>query len=126
MFFDDTVAGGHPANGQWEVSSIGVHSKRGIDKAQHSVNSSTPSVSHNLQRQRNDVFAAYQNNEASLPQNEQNRKLEVYLLQDEGRTRALGIHDFWKRTVTAGVDAALQNTVSNSRQAPPLRDNLTA
>ncbi len=72
----------------------------------------------------NDVFSAYQNNEAGLPQNEYNRATEFNLLQDGGRMRELGVHDFWKRTVTAGAVASLRNLITAT--PPPLirRDNV--
>jgi hypothetical protein len=59
----------------------------------------------------NDVFAAYQNNEAGLPQNEQNRATEFNLLQRGGRMLGLGIDDLWKRTVTAGVVGAVRDLI---------------
>ncbi len=72
----------------------------------------------------NDVFSAYQNNEAGLPQNEQNRVMEFNLLQDGGRLRELGIRDFWKRTVTAGFVTTLRDLDFRAPPAPPLRDHL--
>jgi hypothetical protein len=74
----------------------------------------------------NDIFSAYQNNLAGLPQNEQHRELEFNLLLDGERMRELGLNDFWKRTVTAGVVASLRNKISKSPPAPPLRDHLAA
>ncbi len=74
----------------------------------------------------NDIFSAYQNNLAGLPQNEQHRELEFNLLKDGGRMRELGLNDFWKRTVTAGVVASLQGMISKPPPAPPLRDYLAA
>ncbi len=74
----------------------------------------------------NDVFSAFQNNEAGLPQNEQNRVLEFNLLQNGGRMRELGIRDIWKRTVTAGVVATVQNLISESPPATPSLDRLAA
>jgi hypothetical protein len=76
----------------------------------------------------NDVFAAYQNNEAGLPQNEQNRTTEFNLLQSGGRMRELGIDDFWRRTVTAGVVAEVRDQILGPppAPAPPAQDRLAA
>ena len=60
----------------------------------------------------NDVFSTFQNNEAGLPQNEQNRATEFNLLQSGGTDAGLGIYDFWKRTVTAGVVATVRDLIS--------------
>lgn len=73
----------------------------------------------------NDIFSAYQNNEAGLPQNEQNRALEFNLLQDGGRMMELGIQDFWKRTVTAGFVATFRDFISKAPPAPLSRGHLT-
>ncbi len=74
----------------------------------------------------NDVFPTFQNNEAGLPQNEQNRVTEFNLLQSGGRMRELGIYDFWKRTVTAGVVTTLRDLISGPPQSPPAQDLLAA
>jgi hypothetical protein len=66
----------------------------------------------------NDIFSTYQNNEAGLPQNEQNRVLEFNLLQNGGRMRELGIRDLWNRTVTVGVVARIRDIISPSPPAP--------
>ena len=72
----------------------------------------------------NDIFSAYQNNEAGLPQNEQNRVMEFNLLQDGGRMRKLGIYNFWKKTMTAGFVATLGDLIFKTPPAPSLRDHL--
>jgi hypothetical protein len=72
----------------------------------------------------NDIFSAYQNNEAGLPQNEQNRVAEFNLLQDGGKMRGLGIRDFWKRTVTAGFVETLRDLNFSAPPAPVRRDHL--
>jgi len=72
----------------------------------------------------NDIFSAYQNNEAGLPQNEQNRVLEFNLLQNGERMRELGIRDIWNRTVTGGVVATLRDLISDSPPPPRMRAHL--
>jgi hypothetical protein len=72
----------------------------------------------------NDIFSAYQNNEAGLPQNEQNRVMEFNLLQDGGRMRELGVHDFWKKTVTSGFVTTMRDLIFKAPPAPILRDHL--
>ena len=72
----------------------------------------------------NDIFSAYQNNEAGLPQNEQNRVLEFNLLQNGGRMRELGIRDFWNRTVMGGVVAGIRDRIFPPSPAPGTRVHL--
>lgn len=72
----------------------------------------------------NDVFSAYQNNEAGLPQNEQNRVLEFNLLQNGERMRELGIRHIWDSTVTGGVVAVLRDLISVSPPPPRVRAHL--
>jgi hypothetical protein len=76
----------------------------------------------------NDVFAAYQNNEAGLPQNEHNRATEFNLLQSGGRMLGLGINDLWKRTVTAGIVGAARDLILGPppEHAPPSQHRLAA
>jgi lysophospholipase L1-like esterase len=76
----------------------------------------------------NDIFAAYQNNEAGLPQNEQNRATEFNLLQSDGRMMELGIHDLWKKTVTAGIVGAARDLILGPppEPAPPSQHRLAA
>jgi hypothetical protein len=72
----------------------------------------------------NDVFSAYQNDEGGLPQNEQNRVIEFNLLQDGERMLELGIRDFWKKTVTAGLVETLRDLNFSAPPPPPLRGHL--
>ena len=66
----------------------------------------------------NDIFSAYQNGVAGLPQNEAHRAAEFNLLKDGGRTRALGISDLWKRTLTAGVLDTLRHLLAPTPPPP--------
>lgn len=72
----------------------------------------------------NDVFSAYQNNEAGLPQNEQHRVMEFNLLQDGRRLRELGVKTFWMKTVTAGFVTTIRNLITVTPPAPIVRSHL--
>jgi len=59
----------------------------------------------------NDIFSAYQNGEAGLPQNEVHRAMEFNLLKEGGRMRELGISDLWQKTLTAELLDSLRNMI---------------
>ena len=57
----------------------------------------------------NDVFSAYQNQEAGLPQNESHRAAEFNLLKNGGRRWKIGLDSLYGRTVTASVVNGLRS-----------------
>lgn len=73
----------------------------------------------------NDVFSAYQNHGAGLPQNEFHRSLEFNLLKHDGRMIGLGVQDLFSRsltgTIVTGIGAMLAPAVP---RAPLWEDSI--
>ena len=67
----------------------------------------------------NDVFSAYQNGAAGLPQNETHRADEFNLLKDYGRMMRLGAGDVLSRTVTAGIISSIREKMTVAPPPPP-------
>jgi hypothetical protein len=67
----------------------------------------------------NDVFSAYQNHEAGLPQNESHRAVEFNLLKEGGRRWKIGLDSLYGRTVTASVVRSLRSILSPAAAPPP-------
>jgi lysophospholipase L1-like esterase len=68
----------------------------------------------------NDVFAAYQNLQPGLPQNETHRATEFNLLKERGRMRRIWLDSLISRTFTAGVVQSLRAMISSPPPpAPP-------
>jgi lysophospholipase L1-like esterase len=66
----------------------------------------------------NDVFSAYQNGEAGVPQNEMHRAMEFNLLMDGKAMRVLGLSDLLGRTVTAAVIKSIRSAISTITLTP--------
>jgi lysophospholipase L1-like esterase len=68
----------------------------------------------------NDVFAAYQNLQPGLPQNETHRAAEFNLLKERSRMRGIWLDSLISRTVIAGVVQSLRAMISSPpHPAPP-------
>jgi lysophospholipase L1-like esterase len=67
----------------------------------------------------NDVFAAYQNLQPGLPQNEFHRATEFNLLKDRSRMGRLWLDSLTNRTVIAGVVQSLRAMISSPPPPPP-------
>lgn len=59
----------------------------------------------------NDVYSAYQNHEAGLPQNESHRAAEFNLLKNSERRWKIALDSLYSRTVTASVVRGLRSLI---------------